>query len=57
MKSDAHNKTVKKAESKGYYITDSSCGSTTMVKQERTGGTDFLHICHDTGKFLGDNSI
>lgn len=57
MKSEAHNSAVKKAESKGFRITDSSCGSTTMVKRGRTGDMAFLHICHEKGVFLGCNSI
>ena len=56
MKTAAHNETVKKAESKGFYVTESSYGSTTMAKTVH-GSTTILHICHDTGKLLGKNSI
>ena len=57
MKTLLHDIAVRAAEDKGYRVTDSSCGSTTLIKKSRTGGIELVHICHTTGASLGANTL
>ena len=56
-KSKKHDAVVARALRRGFFITCEKYGSTTLCKIGRSGGVQLLHICLQTGEYLGKNSL